>query len=200
MRVLIAVLFSVLVLGGIGAYIRFADSITPRPPDLSEPAARGEYAMDVTLTFDAKVSLFSAVEPFSLQIRFRDRVLYESQETIKAGTPMRIENIPDVKAGNNEFWVYASPGDFAGDENSFEGFDGADVNAFQGFEETGDADTAQADAALPAEQIMLDRAIRLRIFRDSDPVPIAEKTLWSDQNGAVQGAIDLFVEPPASSE
>ena len=199
MRVLIAVLFSVLLLGGIGAYIRFADSITPKPPDMSEPAALGQYAIDVTLTFDAKVSLFSAVEPFSLQIRFRDRVIYESQETIKAGTPLRIENIPDVKAGRNEFWVYASPGDFTGENNQYDGF-GPDANAFQGFRDSGEAEAEQEDAKMLMEQVTLDRAIRLRVFRDHDPLPVAEKTLWSDQSAAVQGAIDLVVEPSPGGE
>jgi len=199
MRVLMAVLFSVLLLGGIGAYIRFADSITPEPPDLSEPAALGQYSIDVTLTFDAKLSLFSAVEPFSLQIRFRDRVIFESHATIKAGTPIRIENLSDVKAGKNEFWVYASPGDAGEEALNPDGF-GPDASAFQGFAEPSEPETENENSFQATPQVALARAIRVRVFRDSDPVPVAEKTLWSDQSGAVQGAIDLFVEPSKSPQ
>jgi hypothetical protein len=181
MRILAAILIAVIVLGGTGLYIRFSESIAPPPIDMREEAADGSYSVDFTLTFDVDSNVFAGFEEYAFRARLADTVLLESNERIPAGKPLRIDNVDGIKVGRNEIWVYASPAKETvknlSEQNAFIGFD--DTNASVAPDENDNS------------QFAVDRAIRVRISRDGEVV--AEKTLWSQDNQAVQGTIELLV-------
>lgn len=187
MRILAAILIAVIVLGGTGLYIRFSESITPVPINMSEEAARGAYSIDFTLTFDIDSNVFAGFDEYGFRAELADVVLLESNDRIPAGKPLRIENVDGVKVGRNEIWVYASPASETAAKSP-------ETSAFGGFNEEDAEDLSDNNET----QFAVDRAIRVRISHDGEVV--AEKTLWSQDNQAVQGTIELFVQGESKDE
>jgi hypothetical protein len=195
MRILIAIVFSVLLIGGVAAYIRFADSVTPIPIDVSQQPASGKFAIDVTLTFDVVKDPFSGFEPFGLQIKISEQVLLTANN-IRAGAPIRVDDVSEIKVGKNEFWIYAAA---ARDDIKAEAPQPETApDPFSGFEMS---NKTSVDVPLTIESQLpqIDHAIRIRIFRDGTVEPVAEQTIWSKAGEAVQGTVTLHVDPDENS-
>ena len=185
MRVIAAILFSAFILIGMGAYVRFADNITPIPINFDEEPATGEYTIDVTLTFDVENDPFAGIEETGLRISLAGTTLLDLNKPVRAGTPIRLNNVEGVKVGKNEFLVFASPGVASVIRAPL----AADL--FSGFD-TDPANTDPADGGSIAPSIGVSRALRVRVFEGENPDPISEKTIWSDR-GPVQGTVEVFV-------
>jgi len=105
MRPLIALAIVVLVFGSVEAYMLFQDSLPVA--DVAESVvehAGGKFSVELTLTFDAAPDGF-ALEPVSALVQFDGKDLFRSAERIAAGTSIVIDNVKDILAGKNDFYV-----------------------------------------------------------------------------------------------
>ena len=165
MRPFLAVLITTTLIGGIYGYTRFTSHIRPARSEVREVIASGQFAIDITLTFDAQGDEFA--NP-SVLIKFQDQVLLERSDRVQAGQPLRISNVDGVQVGENDVFVQVTPEDSTG-SNDF------------------DLET-ELESSAPVE---LSRAIRVRMFRDDSVV--AEKTVWSEPGQPVSGLIPVTV-------
>ena len=194
MRPLAVFIISIGLIALIGGYLNFANSITPKAIDVSESPATGKYDLHLTLPFDAKPSYFSSIgDPESIVIRFRGKVIYRSLDVVPAGTPVIIKNVPEIKVGENEFHVYVSPGDSENPsstsenkslESSNDPFNTQDLEFGPSNNETGNDNNG------PVE---IHRAIKLTIFEQGIAEPVVSQTLWSGDQAAVEGTVNLVI-------
>ena len=79
--------------------------------------APGEYAIELTLPFDAgpdEFSLEDTGDAPSLLVQMNGAEIVRRQETVSAGeSPIRLDNIDGVVVGTNEFYIQATPSDLA---------------------------------------------------------------------------------------
>lgn len=109
MRPALALLLSVIILLGVHSYLRFADSLRRRV--VSQPAvvaAAGEYTADITLTFPAEADSF-ALDSTSLLLKQQNEVLLKREGLVPAGEPLKIERLPNIVVGENEFYFSCVP-------------------------------------------------------------------------------------------
>jgi hypothetical protein len=111
MRPLLTVVIAVLVFGSVKGYMLFQDSL-PKPPVIQTFArqAEGSFSVEIVLTFDAAADAFS-LEPTSALVQFHGEDLLRSQEPLPAGAPIVIEDVANVVAGKNSFYVKISAAD-----------------------------------------------------------------------------------------
>lgn len=161
------------ILGSVALYAHFVESLPPLPRagDVLEPA-KGKFDVEITLTFDAQADSAFVLEPTSVLVSLGGKELINTSQTFRAGQPVVIQDVPNVKTGENEFWVEVHCGETS-DELS---------DAFS----LGNSNSSR-NATTPVA-----RAVRVRVFRDG--VPVAEQTLWSEPGQPVEGRMTVTVE------
>lgn len=118
MRPFLVLVIGALTLGSVKAFTMFQSSLPA--PQVVQPivhAAEGKFSVDVTLTFDAHADPF-VFPNASVIIRLgkdesgkNAREIFRSTETIKAGTPILIDDVAELQEGYNPFEVDVFPGD-----------------------------------------------------------------------------------------
>jgi antitoxin (DNA-binding transcriptional repressor) of toxin-antitoxin stability system len=113
MRPVLAILTTVLILGGLQGYFLLRDRFGPTAPVAIEHPAPGVYSLEITLTFDAGPDPFAlaASDQTCLEVLFRGQTLLRRVERVSAGEKVVITPIEDIVAGKNEFVFKASPAD-----------------------------------------------------------------------------------------
>jgi hypothetical protein len=139
MRPLYALAAAATILGVVAAYMKFQASVTRPPATVVERVAEGSFSVELTLTFDAAPDAFS-LEGDSVLVTFRNRKLLARQDHVAAGTPIVIEDVQGIVAGDgrtgrNEFYVKATPAEDSGET-----------------------------------EFAVSRAVRVRVLRDGQPV------------------------------
>lgn len=117
MRPVLALLLSLTIFGAVGGYLQFLREVRialakqEQQAD-REVAAKDQFSLEVTLTFDAGGGSAFSVEPAqapALRVLLRGREVLRIDEPLAAGTPVRVEKIEGVVEGANEFFVEAHP-------------------------------------------------------------------------------------------
>lgn len=118
MRFIGAILIWVLFIGSVSWFVshRTLPVLQPIQPDTatSQTVAQDEYALAITLTFQAEP------DPFTLQteddsadavliVRMGSNELLQISKRLNAGQAVRIEKLENVKLGLNEIYIEASP-------------------------------------------------------------------------------------------
>lgn len=178
-RPLLALLVAALMLGTVKLYMIVQASLPEHASGRQiTRAAKGNFAIDVTLTFAARPDSFQFETPGpTVVVAFGAHELLRRTDSVPPGTPLVVENVPGVVEGRNEFFIEV----FAGDV-SFAAENPSDATGL-----------ATSTAALA-------HAVRVRVLRNGEPLPGAEQTLWSDPGEPVRGAIVVDVPRAADEE
>ncbi len=106
MRPLLAICLSVLVLGTVQAYMWFVQSLPEGPgvQQISRPASQ-DHRLEIVATFDILPDAFSDE---SLTVLLLGQPVFRSQQPIPAGTVIRVDQLPGLVQGDNEFYVRAT--------------------------------------------------------------------------------------------
>lgn len=185
-RPLFAMVVVGVTLGSVVLYTSFIQSLPPLPraENLLE-VATGKFDVEITLTFDAKPDTAFVLEPTSVLLTLEGKTLLQATEPFRAGRPVLVENVSNVKVGENEFTVAVYAGDAA--RHSFDSQD-AEPDPF----------SIGSEADEDADDFAVTRAVRIRILRDGEA--IAEETLWSDPGKQVEGQVSVTVPPAVTDE
>lgn len=124
MRPLLSMGVVIFILGGLQFYMQARQHFGQLPVQLIERPAPGKFDLEVTLSFDAGIG---SADPFAvgtekqdelvLLVTFRGKPLLQSREPLKAGQPLRIENIQGIVTGKsslegrNEIYLRIRPAD-----------------------------------------------------------------------------------------
>lgn len=199
MRPLIVCCFSICLISFTWTYIWFANQATPELVNISEVAATGKYDLHLTIPFASSPSLFSGVdEAESVSVRFRGERIYSRTTPLQAGATLILKDVPGVKSGDNEFFVFVSAGDES-DALGGSGF-GSEFSLDQPVPES-QADSESESSGGLAVEVQEDgqeKAIRVSIFEQGQDVPAATQTIWSSNSTTIEGTIRLRVEPSSA--
>ena len=191
-RPILAITISLVVCGLVGGYQIFVNTLPKR--DVSEfvtLAARGDYTVEVTLSFEARGDAF---DPTALLVRLDGKDLLEKTTPLPAGVPVRIHPVKDLIVGLNELFIQVG----TGDSSTSSEVDAQDPFAAAGFENDSPvpADSAQSFGIGEASERNrqkqgVAKAIRVRIL-DGLSV-LVEKTLWSEPGETISSVIVLDI-------
>jgi len=115
-RPIIAILISVVVLGGVGAFI--AASTARRVPDATvfeQTAATGVFSLEITPTFDAEADPF-ALDLIALQVQHAGNTILRRDDKCAANETLLVTEFPEnvkIIVGKNELYIQAFPGEGA---------------------------------------------------------------------------------------
>jgi len=180
-RPLLVLVMATVVWGSLMLFHEFRASLpTPEAVENIRADAQSEYAIAITLTFDAQGDAFS---PLALRVSLDgvNEPLFESNMTVRAGVPVLIAPVAGIKVGVNELLVEVGSGTDFSDESA---------TAFGG----GAADAGEATEA-PLHQVA--HAIRVQVMANEDE--IVDQTLWSEPGDTVSGLIVIDVPENTSA-
>lgn len=106
MRPILACLITVVLISGVSAYIRFADSVRRPPIEISIDYAGGEYSVEIERTFDCEGDPILGTE--SLKVLFKGETVFARNEPIPTTEPVEIRPLEGVESGENEIYVSAT--------------------------------------------------------------------------------------------
>ena len=191
-RPILAITISLVVCGLVGGYQSFVNTLPKR--DVSEfvtTAARGDYTIEVTLSFEASGDAF---DPTALLVRLDGKDLLETTTPLPAGVPIEIHPVKDLIVGPNELFIQVG----TGDSSTPSEVDTPDPFAAAGFENDNPvpADSAQSfgigDAPESNRQPQgVAKAIRVRIL--DGPSVLVDKTVWSEPGETISSVIVLDI-------
>ncbi len=113
MRPLIVIIVWIILIGGLTLYMRGRDEAAPVQTFQVEKA-EGTYSLDVTTTFAVEpdpfaVDLGTDDKAPALVVKINGVTVLERTERVPAGAPIRLDDIPGILEGTNEFYVEANP-------------------------------------------------------------------------------------------
>lgn len=111
MRPMLAVLISATILGSVWLYLRSESRRTITPAMSPLQVAAGQFDLDITLSFDAGPDRFAldAAQTPSLIVEHLGEAILKRTDMISAGTPVRVEAVPQIQPGKNSFFVRCTP-------------------------------------------------------------------------------------------
>ncbi len=178
-RPLLVLVMATIVWGSLTLFQKFRASLpTPQAVENVRPDAQSEYAIAITLTFDAQGDAFN---PLALRVSL-DGVaepLFESKTTVRAGVAVLISPVAGIKVGVNELLIEVG----SGTDSSVDS-----TNTFG----SGSADREITEAAV--QQVA--HAIRVQVLANEEV--IVDQTLWSEPDDTVSGLI--VIDVPENSE
>lgn len=166
-RTFLAFAFSIAIGMMVWGYAVFIEQIRPEPNQMVEQAANGKYDIKVVCTFDCQGNDFGMP---AVKVSFRDQVLLETADFIASGTPLLVEDVLQVKLGNNDFLIQCTPVETSG------------VTSGGAFSLKPPGTRSNAEIA---------RAVQVVILRDD--YEIAKQIIWSDQIGPVSELVRIEV-------
>ncbi|MBT3890115.1 MAG: hypothetical protein HON92_04085 [Planctomycetaceae bacterium] len=178
-RPLLVLVMATIAWGSLTLFQKFRASLpTPKAVENVRADAQSEYAIAITLTFDAQGDAFN---PLALRVSL-DGVaepLFESKTTVRAGVAVLISPVAGIKVGVNELLIEVG----SGTDSSVDS-----TNAFG----SGSADREITEAAV--QQVA--HAIRVQVLANEEV--IVDQTLWSEPDDAVSGLI--LIDVPENSD
>jgi len=114
MRPLLAVILSVVILGGLWAYTGMRTHGSPSVRVIVPDAPQERFAAELTLTFSAEADPFAlnvdeAEAPAAVLVRFNGQQVLRITERLVAGDPVEIDPLPGAVIGDNELFLEANP-------------------------------------------------------------------------------------------
>lgn len=189
MRIFALVIGSLLLILGVGTYLKVSKQwrVAGAPVVIRE--ATGNFQVELTPTFEAKVGEWSRFRPLTAELLINGRSVWSTIETLPAGQVIRVNPGTVFIPGENELWFafyseLAAPGDDFGVRETWEGSSG------------GVAAASQEPASVEFRE-GVSRGVRLRIFRDGQV--ILDQTLWSVMGGSPGGIIQFQLEGDAAA-
>ncbi len=114
MRILLTVLVWLVCIGGLHAFLQYRQSHRPeraRPQALKR--AEGEYALEIVSSFAVEPDPFAVrigeEKAAALTVRAAGAEVLRLTERLPGDTPVRLEPVPHLLQGLNEFYIEASP-------------------------------------------------------------------------------------------
>ncbi len=106
MRPILACLISIVLIGGVYGYLRFADSVRRPTVEFNIDYAEGEYSVEIDHTFVCEGDPVFGTE--SLKVLFKGKTVFSREATIPVGDPIEIRPLEGVESGENEVFVSAT--------------------------------------------------------------------------------------------
>jgi hypothetical protein len=103
MRPLFAILITAGLLGGVFAYLRFADSVRHTAVDYQAVFAEETYSLEIRKTFEANPDPIFELE--SLSVQFKGESILVSDAIIPAEEVIKIDPLEGVEVGQNELFI-----------------------------------------------------------------------------------------------
>lgn len=113
MRPALAVVIWVVLVGGLGLYVRSYEAV--KTAQSFQPAlAQGAYALEITPTFAAEPDPFAlrtedGEDPPALILKLNGKELLKLTERVGAGAPILVEPLTGLLEGSNEVYLEANP-------------------------------------------------------------------------------------------
>lgn len=110
MRPLAVLLLAIAVFGTLAAYERFVDTLPANHESAAEiPTAKGKFAVEVMLSFDAAKDAFTLEDDPAVVVRMGGKELIRRDERATAGEVLRSDDVPGIVTGRNAFLIHAMP-------------------------------------------------------------------------------------------
>ena len=106
MRPILACLITIILIGGVSAYLRFADGVRRSPVEIKIDYAQGEYSVEIERTFDCEGDPILGTE--SLKVLFKGETVFARNDPVPAAEPIEIRPLKGVESGENEIYVSAT--------------------------------------------------------------------------------------------
>jgi hypothetical protein len=104
-RLIAAAAISCVILGGLALFMERRESRASQGADVAPRAAAGDFSVDVTLSVTVDDS---AKQPLVI-VRLNGKELLSATEAPPAGELLKVDHVPGMAAGKNEFLVEADP-------------------------------------------------------------------------------------------
>lgn len=111
MRPILACLITVVLVGGVYGYLRFADSVRHPPIEINVDYAEGEYSLEIERTFVCEGDPILGTE--SLKVLFKGDTVFARNESIPTSETIEIRPLKGVEIGENEIYVSATMSELA---------------------------------------------------------------------------------------
>jgi hypothetical protein len=113
MRPVLAVVIWIVLVGGLGLYVRSHEAVKTAQ-SFQSTLAQGAYALEITPTFAAEPDPFAlrteeGEAPPALIVKLNGRELVKLTERVEAGAPIMIEPLKGLVEGSNEVYLEANP-------------------------------------------------------------------------------------------
>jgi hypothetical protein len=112
MRPFLAVIIWVVFIGGLGAYMQHREAATA-PKAQVQRHAEGAFSLEITPTFALETDPFAlqsgGVAPAVLSVRVNGNEVVRLTDPRQGQAAIRVEPVPGLVEGNNEFYVEANP-------------------------------------------------------------------------------------------
>ncbi len=106
MRPILAALISVLLVGGVYGYIRFAESVRRPPLEINIDYSNADFAVEIERSFECVADPIFA--PESLKVLFKGETVLAEEEAVPVDKLIRLEKLEGVEVGENEIYVAAN--------------------------------------------------------------------------------------------
>jgi hypothetical protein len=111
-RPILAVLIWIVLIGGLTGYMQSRE-IVPAGSSYEQHKAKGLFSLQITTTFPVEPDPFALqieeAEASALLVKLNGKEILRRTEKVEAGVPIRIEPVPGLVAGGNEFYLEANP-------------------------------------------------------------------------------------------
>jgi hypothetical protein len=109
MRILLALLICTAFIGGMQAYFHYRDHAAKPVKQFTRPAATGKYRLELTATFPVEPDPYG--QGRALLLNLDGKTVLELKKRAEAGQALRVDPLPGVAVGENEFYFEANPPD-----------------------------------------------------------------------------------------
>ena len=198
-RIVSAFLISILILAFIFSYIGFVESIELPSISVEETSAEKQYSVAIQFSADTVVDEFD-LNPVSVRIKFKEKVLFESSSPVKQSQLIRINNIDGLKFGKNELFISAKLKGVESEGGSeFEtGIDQFSLNSDE-------SESSQStESAFPQTEL---REIteyfgtaKVLIYEGESVIPFSEVYLKSNESGNINDVVTIVIGESSSGK
>ena len=188
MRIIALVIGSLLLILGVGTYLKVSKEWRVAIDPVVIEEATGDFQIELTPTFESKVGDWSRFTPLTAELLINGRSVWSTLETLPAGQVIRVNPGAVFVQGENELWV-AFYSDLAASGDDF---------GIREISEDSGGDNAEAlyERSSAESHAGLSRGVRLRIYRD-DQV-ILDETIWSVTAVSPSGIVRLQINGQAA--
>lgn len=113
MRFVLVTLIWLVIVGGLKLYTERRDTALARSPrqPVAEIMAMGTFALEITPTFGIEPDPFAltTTDAQPMEIRVNGITLAPPADGPRANTPLRFDNVENIRHGHNEIFIRASP-------------------------------------------------------------------------------------------
>jgi hypothetical protein len=106
MRPILACLITLVLVGGVYGYIKFAEGIRRPPTEINIDYSEADFSLEIERSFDCVVDPIFA--PESLRVLFKGESVLAISKKIAVEETIRLEKLDGVEVGENEIYIAAN--------------------------------------------------------------------------------------------